>query len=754
MRDRSFVRRVGAALPIVFVFLGWQTAIAQQLDPVPVPPENPITEPKRVLGKILFWDEQLSTDNSIACGTCHIPTSAGADPRDPDDSIHPGADGVFGNDDDVVGSQGVVHLDADGNFVDDPVFGLGPQVTDRSAQPVFGAMWATDAFWDGRARSQFVDPANSGVTVIPSGGALESQAAVPILSSVEMAKDGREWAEVTAKLERVAPLALAADIPADMAAAVQANPNYPALFAAAFGDDAITPVRIAMAIATYERTLVPDQTPFDLGTMTADQQDGFDEFRDEQCDACHLPPLFSNNDFFNIGLRQANQDIGREAVTGSGEDAGEMKVPSLRNVGLRETFMHTGEFTTLNQVINHYENPAVSNDRDNIPGGGNYDFNVNNEGDVVDFLTNALTDPRVAAGTFPFDRPQLRSEGTPDGQPPGEPFNFAGTAADGTTIELSWDPATDNVGVVDYRLSRDGVVIAWLTDTNFSDPGLETGRTFGYTIVARDAAFNESPAVAIQVSTPGDSATVTVPAVVGLSQADAEAAILAADLVVGLVRTVNSDTMPAGEVIDQSPAAGNPVPQGSAVDLVISAGPAPVTVPDVTGTDQADAEAEIRAAELVVGSVSTRTSDTVPAGEVIRQSPAGGTSVARGSAVNLIVSEGPAPVSVPSVSGTTRADAEAAIRAAGLVLGEERLENSATVSEGTVISQSPSGGTSVAPGSTVVLTVSAGPEEAPDPDDNLPGIFGAGASDALSLLILLAVVAVTRGRRLVRARSL
>ena len=81
-----------------------------------------------------------------------------------------------------------------------------------------------------------------------------------------------------------------------------------------------------------------------------------------------------------IGLRQANQDRGREDVTGSGEDAGEMKVPSLRNVGLRETFMHTGEFTTLNQVINHYENPAVNNDRDNIPGGGNYNFNVNNEG--------------------------------------------------------------------------------------------------------------------------------------------------------------------------------------------------------------------------------------------------------------------------------------------------------------------------------------------------------------------------------------
>ena len=52
-----------------------------ELPPVPVPAENPITEPKRVLGKILFWDEQLSSDNSVACGTCHRPAWGGADAR-------------------------------------------------------------------------------------------------------------------------------------------------------------------------------------------------------------------------------------------------------------------------------------------------------------------------------------------------------------------------------------------------------------------------------------------------------------------------------------------------------------------------------------------------------------------------------------------------------------------------------------------------------------------------------------------------
>lgn len=59
----------------------------QGIPPVPVPAENPITEAKRVLGKILYWDEQLSSDDTVACGTCHQPVFAGSDPRP---AAHPG----------------------------------------------------------------------------------------------------------------------------------------------------------------------------------------------------------------------------------------------------------------------------------------------------------------------------------------------------------------------------------------------------------------------------------------------------------------------------------------------------------------------------------------------------------------------------------------------------------------------------------------------------------------------------------------
>jgi len=360
------IRLVVIVVSTVTLWLG--NVAYGQLPPVPFPSENPFSESKRVLGKILFWDEQLSSDNTVACGTCHIPATGGADPRDPQGSMHPGADEILGGNDDVAGSRGIVRLDEDGNPVTDPVFGAAAQVTDRAAQSYFGQMWSDEQFWDGRARSVFRDPLDANVVTIASGGGLESQAVMPIVSSVEMAKQDRPWSAVTAKLARLTPLALASDIPLDMAAALAAGPTYSALFDDAFGDPGITPVRIAFAIATYERTLVPDQTPWDQGTMTQAQTDGFDVFGDELCGNCHVPPQFTENNFFNIGLRPSNQDIGRQAVTGIQADAGEMKTPTLRNVGLRRTFMHTGEFTTLAEVIDHYETPRWPTTATSFPG--------------------------------------------------------------------------------------------------------------------------------------------------------------------------------------------------------------------------------------------------------------------------------------------------------------------------------------------------------------------------------------------------
>jgi cytochrome c peroxidase len=382
------------------------------LPPVPVPAENPITEPKRVLGKILFWEEQLSSDGTVACGTCHRPSAGGADPRA---GRHPGVD--KGTIDDVMGSPGIVSLDRDGRARPNALFGSAPQITPRLAPSNFAAIWADELFWDGRAGSQFEDPL-TGKVAIARGGALENQALAALLNEAEMAKAGRSWADVGADLTRAKPLAFATSLPPDTAAAIASNPTYAALFEAAFGDGAITPVRIAFALATYQRTLVADQTPYDrfaagdTAALSARALYGWKALQAFHCTACHTPPLFTNNEFFQIGVRRADFDRGRENVTGDPEDAGEMKVPSLRNAALRPRFMHTGEFTSLGAAIRFYINTLALPERDGIPGAGLYTFNMSNvdESDLREFIATALTDPRVRDETYPFDRPVLRSE--------------------------------------------------------------------------------------------------------------------------------------------------------------------------------------------------------------------------------------------------------------------------------------------------------------------------------------------------------
>ena len=133
---------------------------------------------------------------------------------------------------------------------------------------------------------------------------------------------------------------------------------------------------------------------------------------------------------------------------------------------------------------------------------------------------------------------------------------------------------------------------------------------------------------------------VTVPGVVGQTQAAAQATLASAGLTVGTVITTASSTAPAGQVISQGIAAGTSVPAGAAVSVVISSGPQTATVPNVVGQSQAAAQSAINGVGLNIGTVTTAPSTSVAAGNIISQDPAGGTAVALGSAVNLIVSMG------------------------------------------------------------------------------------------------------------------
>lgn len=402
------------SVPILIAVLLSAAPATAALPPVPVPPENPITEEKRVLGKILFWDEQLSSDNSMACGSCHLPASGGADPAF---GRHPGLDQQFLTGDDVFGSKGVVRRDPAGGAVPDPQFGFDRQVTGRAAPSMFVAAFAPEILWDGSASGTFHDP-ETGQMRIANGGALETQAVLPLLNPAEMATEGRTWADVTGRLATVDPLALATDLPADVSAALLASPTYPQLFQAAFGTPDITATRIAFAIATYQRTLIPDQTPWDLhdagdpSALTTSQIQGLSMFMATTCRTCHNLPFFTDHTFRNTGLRPIAEDPGRQFVTGAPADAGAFKVPSLRNVGLKRTFMHHGRLTDLAQVLDFYRGvngqvQFTENQDPHVPLVDIPEFGVD---EVLDFLTHGLTDPRVAAETFPFDRPTLASE--------------------------------------------------------------------------------------------------------------------------------------------------------------------------------------------------------------------------------------------------------------------------------------------------------------------------------------------------------
>ncbi|MFK5956509.1 MAG: cytochrome c peroxidase [Planctomycetota bacterium] len=421
----------------LFVAVSFAGQAHAQLQPPPEPAQNPSTPEKIILGKILFWEEQLSSNDTVACGTCHIPAFSFTDNRE---FVHPGDDGLVGTLDDSITSPGVVRANATKQLIPTPLFGLRPQQTRRRTNDIFGSAYQTKIFWDGRAADQFLNP-ETGAVSIPTGGALESQAVEPIISGVEMGHTGRDWPQVIAKLKAAIPLRIASNIPPDMVNAIALDPTYPDLFARAFSTPDITAERIAFAIAAYERSLVPDQTPYDEhmrgvpNAMTPQQIDGMNQFLGiANCYMCHAPPIFSDGDFHNNGLRPTLWDGGLQDTTNDVNDRGKFKTPSLRNAGLRTSFYHNGFFQGLwpQGVSNLYwgGGGGFFDNRDpllvplsTVPG-------INLEHIFNDFVGTALTDPRVANETFPFDRPTLYSNLHPFSSNLYGPFNPGATGVE------------------------------------------------------------------------------------------------------------------------------------------------------------------------------------------------------------------------------------------------------------------------------------------------------------------------------------
>ena len=211
---------------------------------------------------------------------------------------------------------------------------------------------------------------------------------------------------------------------------------------------------------------------------------------------------------------------------------------------------------------------------------------------------------------------------------------------------------------------------------------------------------DEGSTVTLEVSGgPGD---VLVPPVERLSEVQAVRELHKADLEV-TTDPEFSDKVKKGFAIRTVPPEGTEVTKGTRVRLLVSQGPEQVTVPDVTGLTRDSAEARLRDEGFDVAADEQESDE--PEGDVISQSPSGGTSVTRGSTVTIVVSTGRPQVTVPDVIGMGEERATGRISAAGLTAVRQERSVTDPAQDGVVVEQRPGAGTQLDQGGEVVIVV-------------------------------------------------
>ena len=230
--------------------------------------------------------------------------------------------------------------------------GVGGKKGTRHAPTVINSAYSSLQFWDGRAAS------------------LEEQAKGPMENPVEMAHS------LDGVVKRV-----------------QADPKYRELFLNAWGTEQIDIDMIAKSIASFERTVIAGNSPFDRfyyghdsKAMSLEAQRGLRLFvspKKGNCAVCHSisneSSLLTDNKFHNLGIgadtRGNLNDEGRYKITKNDADMGAFKTPTLRNLTNRGPYMHDGSFPTVKDALGHYV------------GGGNWNSHLDKEIHSLDILT-------------------------------------------------------------------------------------------------------------------------------------------------------------------------------------------------------------------------------------------------------------------------------------------------------------------------------------------------------------------------------
>ncbi|MCX4190505.1 tryptophan tryptophylquinone biosynthesis enzyme MauG [Methylophaga sp. OBS3] len=195
----------------------------------------------------------------------------------------------------------------------------------RRSPTVLNSAWLSALMWDGRANS------------------LEAQAVLPITTPHEMNYSMQELVQRLAEIK-----------------------GYQPLFKAAYGDTEITTERIAMALATFQRTLISNKSSFDRWVDGDEQaispsaQRGFEIFNGKaQCAACHKSWRFTDDSFHDIGLDSPDLGRGKHVPAEVTIMQHAFKTPTLRDLPENGPFMHNGSMSNLEEVIKHYEDGGI-----------------------------------------------------------------------------------------------------------------------------------------------------------------------------------------------------------------------------------------------------------------------------------------------------------------------------------------------------------------------------------------------------------
>lgn len=287
---------------------------------VPVPLDNPMTKEKIELGKLLFFDPILSSNKDVACATCHHPEFGFAE--NIEISIGVNAKGL--------GNKRAFNQPNDIPFLK------------RNSQTVLNSAF------NGITNSQAVDAKNAPMFWDLRVKSLENQALEPIKAFEEMR--GHTFSE--------------ADVLDKILGRLKNNSTYPTLFEKAFNEkNAITKENLGKAIATYERTLIANNSRFDQymrGDQTALSQnelEGLQIFLKSGCSKCHNGPMLSDFKTHVIGVAD-NEKLG---FSDDGfEKTYAFRTPTLRNLRFTAPYMHSGKLKTLQNVLEFYEDLAGS----------------------------------------------------------------------------------------------------------------------------------------------------------------------------------------------------------------------------------------------------------------------------------------------------------------------------------------------------------------------------------------------------------